>query len=157
MHQTNTYFPTNLVIKQLFRFSRMRTSQNFDFLFANLFRSFSIALFFLFLSSILAVFCPLYRLFLHRIVASQIFGKGKKFDLQRVADKPAHWQWIFPQNVIFSVSVTLLGLVRISKTRCRWKLFVMFLLTNLLTYINWKLNGYRKENMHDHASFHMEW
>ena len=52
--------------------------------------------FFLFLSSILAVFCPLYRLFLHRIVTSQIFGKGKNFDLQRVADKPAHWQWIFP-------------------------------------------------------------
>ena len=28
--------------------------------------------------------------------------------------------------------------------------------TNLLTYINWKLNGSRKENMHDHASFDME-
>ena len=23
--------------------------------------------------------------------------------------------------------------------------------------LNWKLNGSRKENMHDHASFHMEW
>ena len=23
--------------------------------------------------------------------------------------------------------------------------------------LNWKLNGFRKENMHDHASFHMEW
>ena len=36
-------------------------------------------------------------------------------NLQRVADKPPIWQWIFPQNVTFSVSVTLLGLVRISK------------------------------------------
>ena len=23
--------------------------------------------------------------------------------------------------------------------------------------LNWKLNGFRKENMPDHASFHMEW
>ena len=57
-------------------------------------------------------------------------------NLQRVADKPRIRQWIFPQNVTFSVSVTLLGSVRISKTGYRWKLFVTLLLTNLLTYIN---------------------
>ena len=39
-------FPTNSVIKQLFCFSRMRTTQNFDFLFANLYWSFPIAVFF---------------------------------------------------------------------------------------------------------------
>ena len=33
---------------------------------------------------------------------------------------------------------------------------VVAFITNLLTYINWKLNGSRKGNMHDHASFHME-
>ena len=33
---------------------------------------------------------------------------------------------------------------------------VVAFITNLLTYINWKLNGSRKENMHDHASFDME-
>ena len=62
---------------------------------------------------------------------ANFLGKEK-----RVADKPPHWRWIFPQNVTFSVSVTLLGLVRISKTRYRWKRFVTLLLTNLLTYIN---------------------
>ena len=109
--------------------------------------------FFLCLSSILAVFCPLYRLFFCiELWLANFLGKEK-----RVADKPPHWQWIFPQNVTFSVSVTLLGLVRISKTRYRWKRFVTLLLTNLLTYINWKLTWSRKENMHDHASFHMEW
>ena len=57
----------------------------------------------------------------------------EKFILQRVADKQRHWQWIFPQNVTFFVSVTLLGLVRISKTRYRLIPFVTLLLTNLLT------------------------
>ena len=33
---------------------------------------------------------------------------------------------------------------------------VVAFITNLLTYINWELNGSRKENMHDHASFDME-
>ena len=42
------YFPTNRVIKEHFCFPRMCTSQNFDFLLPNLFRSFSLALFFFF-------------------------------------------------------------------------------------------------------------
>ena len=59
---------------------------------------------------------------------------------ERVADKPAHWQWIFPQNVTFSVSVTLLGLVRISKTRYRWKIFVTLLLTKFINLYKLKAN-----------------
>ena len=35
--------------------------------------------------------------------------------------KQRNWQWIFPLNVTFFVSVTLTGLVRISKTRYRRK------------------------------------
>ena len=31
--------------------------------------------------------------------------------------------------------------------------FVAYQVINL----NWKLNGYKKENVHGHASFHMEW
>ena len=47
---------------------------------------------------------------------ANVLGKG-----QRVVCKRQNWQWIFPQNVIFYVSVTLTGLVRISKTRYSWK------------------------------------
>ena len=47
---------------------------------------------------------------------ANVLGKG-----QRVVCKQQNWQWIFPQNVIFYVSVTLTGLVRISKTRYSWK------------------------------------
>ena len=43
------------------------------------------------------------------------FGKADKFNLQRVVGKQRNWQWIFPQNVAFFVSATLLGLVKISK------------------------------------------
>ena len=64
------------VIKQRFCFSRMRTSQNLDFLICE---SISIFLFrspfFLCLSSLLAVFGPLY-FFWHGSVASQLLKKG---------------------------------------------------------------------------------
>ena len=153
MHQTKAYFPTNRVIKQLFLFFTHAHKPKFWLhlrIYFDLSLSFS---FFLCLSCILSVFCPLYRLFFCiELWLANFLGKEK-----RVADKPPHWQWIFPQNVTFSVSVTLLGLVRISKTRYCQKLFVTLLLTNLLTYINWKLHGSRKENMHNHASFDTEW
>ena len=50
----------------------------------------------------------------------------EKGNLQRVEGKQQNWKWIF---------VTLLGLLRISKTRYRWKALSLLtlLLTNLLT------------------------
>ena len=45
------------------------------------------------------------------------FKERGKFNLQGVVCK----LWIFPQNVTFFVSVTLTGLVSISKTRYYWK------------------------------------
>ena len=101
----------------------MRTSQNFDFIC----ESISI-LPFLFISSL-----PTLSSFFAWNCGWPTFEEREKFILQRVADKQRHWQWIFPQNVTFFVSVTLLGLVRISKTRYRWIPFVTLLLTNLLT------------------------
>ena len=44
-----------------------------------------------------------------------------KRNFQRVICKQRNWQWIFPPNVTFFVNVTLSRLVRISKTRYRWK------------------------------------
>lgn len=64
----------------------------------------------------------------------------------RVIGKQRNWQWIVPQNVGILVSVTLLGLVRISKTRYPWK--HLSLLTLLLTAI-WAQEG-------KYASFHVE-
>ena len=64
-----------------------------------------------------------------------VLGKAKA-NLQRVVGKQQNWHWIFPQNVpFFFVSVTLLGLVRIFKTRHHWKYlsFLMLLFTDLLT------------------------
>ena len=43
-----------------------------------------------------------------------------KRNFQRVICKQRNWQWIFP-HVTFFVNVTLSRLVRISKTRYRWK------------------------------------
>ena len=53
-----------------------------------------------------------------KLCLANVLGKGQ---IQRVVCKQRNWQWIFPQNVTFFVSVTLSGLVRISKTRYRWK------------------------------------
>ena len=64
----------------------------------------------------------------------------------RVIGKQRNWQWIVPQNVGILVSVTLLGLVRISKTRYPWK--HLSLLTLLLTAI-WAQEG-------KYASCHVE-
>ena len=57
---------------------------------------------------------------------ANFLGKGQirsleKCNFQRVVCKKQNWQWIFPQNFTFFVSVTLSGLVRISETRYRWK------------------------------------
>ena len=53
-----------------------------------------------------------------KLCLANVLGKGQ---IQQVVCKQRNWQWIFPQNVTFFVSVTLSGLVRISKTRYRWK------------------------------------
>ena len=130
------FFPDKSeVIKQPFCFSRMRTSQNFDFLICE---SISIFFcrspFFLCLSSLLAVFCPFYRLvFWLGIVAGQLLRKGTNLIFKEQSGKQRNWQWIVPQNVTFFVSVALLGLVRISKTRYRWKSLLTLLLTKLST------------------------
>ena len=62
----------------------------------------------------------------------------------------------FLQNVAFVVSVTLLGLVRISKTKYRWKdpSLLKLLLTNLLVF---KLNDCPKWVQEEkYAAFDME-
>ena len=93
MHQTKASLPTNPVIKQLFFFcfSRIRTSQNFDFVICEsisvfLYRSlFSLPFFYI--SSFFAHFIVF---FLYRIVASQLFRKGKNliFNSREVLKEP---------------------------------------------------------------------
>ena len=98
------FFPDKSdVIKQPFCFSRMRTSQNLDFFICE---SISVFLyrspFFLCLSSLLAVFCPLYRLVcLHGIVAGQLLRKGTNLIFKEYPGKQRNWQWIVPQRVTF--------------------------------------------------------
>ena len=118
-------FPTNPVIKQPVCFSRMRTSQNFDVICKSISIFLYRSLFFFAFLLYQQFFAHFIVFFLYRIVASQHFREEKKSSR---SDKPPHWQWIFPQNVIFSVSRTLLGLVRIFKTRYRQKLFLTLLL-----------------------------
>ena len=61
--------------------------------------------------------CPLlvYRLYFAWNCGWVTFLEKDKFNLQRVVGKQRNWQSIFPQNVAFFVSATLLGLVKISK------------------------------------------
>ena len=75
----NEFFETfsNLsdVIKQLFCFSHMRKSQNLDFFLPNLFRSFSLDLFF---PSLLAVLLPtLSSFFCMELWLANFLGKGR--------------------------------------------------------------------------------
>ena len=72
---------------------------------------------------------------LHGILAGQLFQERNKYNLQRVVGKQRNWRCFPPKSYLF-VSLTLLGLVRISKRRYRWKVLslVTLLLTNLLTY-----------------------
>ena len=126
------YFPTNRVIKEHFCFPRMCTSQNFDFLLPNLFRSFSLALFFFFF-----FFFLLHLQVLLPGICMELwlanFKERDKFSFQKVVGKQQNWQWIFPQIVTFFVNVTLLGLVRKSKTRYRWKYLLTLSLTDLFS------------------------
>ena len=64
---------------------------------------------------------------------ANVLGKGQ-INLQRVVCKQQNWQLISPQKLMlpFLVSVTLTGLVRISKMRYRWK----DLSLKLLLFIN---------------------
>ena len=68
-------------------------------------------------------------------LAKSIYWERDKVHFERVVCKTRNLQWIFPQNVTFFVSVTLSGLLRVSKTRYRWKdlSLLTLLLTNLLT------------------------
>ena len=77
--------------------------------------------FFLCLSCLLAVLLPTLLSFFARNCGWLTFKERGKFNLQRVVCKQRNWQWIFPQIVTLFVSVTLTGLVRISKTRYCWK------------------------------------
>ena len=111
--------------------------------------------FFLCLSCLLAV-CSLCRLFLHGIVAGQLFRKGKNLFFKEQQINSDIGSGFFLKMLPFCEC----NVVRISlnlQNEISLETFGTLLLTNLLTYINWKLNGSRTENMQDHASFHMEW
>ena len=78
-----------------------------------------------------------------------------KIYFQRVVCEQRNWQWIFPQNVTFFVSVTLSGLVRIivriSKTRYRGKDLSVLTLLNVVLKLRAKCVQEGRC-----ASFHME-
>ena len=78
-----------------------------------------------------------------------------KIYFQRVVCEQRNWQWIFPQNVTFFVNVTLSGLVRIivriSKTRYRWKDLSVLTLLNVVLKLRAKCVQEGRC-----ASFHME-
>ena len=113
------YFPTNLtVIKQLFCFSRIRKSQNYYYYYyyyyyyhyyycETILIFLPRSLFFLCLSSLLAVLLPtLSSFFCMELWLANFLGKGQirsldKRNFQRVICKQRNWQWVFPQNVIF--------------------------------------------------------
>ena len=114
-------------------------------------KSFSLALFFrLPFFSISSFVAHLIFFLLHGIVAGQLFRKGTNIIFKQVVGRLWNWLWIFPQDVTFFVTVTLLGFVRISKTR--HNLLERSICSDVVAYqfinLNWKLNGSRKENMH---------
>ena len=89
------------VIKRLFCFPRMRTSQTFDFICESLSISLCRSLFFFAFIVQQQFFCPLYRFFLHGIVAGQLLRKGTNLIFKEQSGKQRNWQWIVPQNVTF--------------------------------------------------------
>ena len=70
--------------------------------FANLFQSFSLALFFSFAFLVLlaVLLLTLSSLFCMELWVANFLGRGQ-INLQRVVCKQRNWQWIFPQNVTF--------------------------------------------------------
>ena len=125
------YFPTNRVIKEHFCFPRMCTSQNFDFLLPNLFRSFSLALFFFFSFLLHQQF--FFCLEFAWNCGLPTFRKGTNlvFTRQQVSSKIG--SGFFLKLLPFFVNVTLFGLVRKFKTRYRWKYFLTLSLTDLFS------------------------
>ena len=81
----------------------MLKSQTLDLLFANLFQSFSLALFFSFAFLVYWQFCcPLYRpCFAWNCGSLTFYERGRLIFKEYVVCKQRNWQWIFPQNVTF--------------------------------------------------------
>ena len=139
MAKNEAYFPSNrtqLSSGFFFHACAQATILTWTWTFlANLFRSFSLAPLFSFAFLLYQQFCcPFYRLSFAWNCGWPTFQERDKYNLQRVVGKQRNQQSIFPQNVTFFVSVTLLALVRISKTRYCWKdlYFLTLLLTNIL-------------------------
>ena len=87
--------------KQIFYFSRRRTSQNLAFFCKSISIFLSRSLLFLYLSSLLAVLLlTLSSFFWMELWLANFLGKGQ-ISLQRVVGKQRNWQWIFPENVTF--------------------------------------------------------
>lgn len=71
-----------------------------------------------------------------------------QFNLQRLVGNSEIDCSFFPKTLSFLVSVTLFGLVKISKTRYRKEdLFLLPLLRKKLICFNYKLKGSREENI----------
>ena len=122
----------------------MRTSQNFDFIC----ESISI-LPFLFISSL----PTLSSLFCMELWLANFLGKGKIYSSKSS-------RWTATLAVDFSSKCYLFcecNVVRISQNIQNEISLDTF--CDVIAYkfinLNWKLNGLRKENMHDHASFHI--
>ena len=113
----------------------MRTGQNLDLCCESILIYPSRSSFVLCLSSLLAVLLPtLSSFFCMEFWLANFFRKGTN-NLQIVVGKQRNWRCFPPKSYLF-VSLTLLGLVRISKRRYRWKVLslVTLLLATLLTY-----------------------
>ena len=122
--------------RHVFRLITCVQKPKFGPFFANLFQSFSLALFFsfAFLSCLLAVLLPtLSSLFCMELWLANFLGK-RQINLQRVVCKQETGSGFIPKMLPFLISVTLTGLVRISKMRYHWKDLSLKLLLFLNLY-----------------------
>ena len=133
--------------KQIFYFSRRRTSQNLAFFCKSISIFLSRSLLFLYLSSLLAVLLlTLSSFFWMELWLANFLGKGQ-ISLQREG-KQRNWQWIFPENVTFFCECNS---VRVGQNIQDKVSLERSLFTDIVAKqfnLNWKLNGSRKENMH---------
>ena len=107
---------------------------------------------FFFISSFLPI---LSSCFLARNCGWPTFKERDKFNLQRVVGKQRNWQWIVPQHLTIFCECNGVRISQNIQNEVSLEIFADFVAYQLIN-LNWKLNGYKKENMHDHASFHME-
>ena len=95
-------------------------------------------------------------MFLHGIVAGQLLRKGTNLIFKSSRVNSEIGSGLFLNMLPFFCECNGVRISQNIQNEVSLEIFADFVAYQVIN-LNWKLNGYKKETVHDHASFHMEW